>query len=147
LLTAKPLLRLISKNISWLSGSEVIQHAYFGCDGENAIILKEDCFSVWGNLKCLISESLFFKPYKLRSRKFSFFIFSQIAMWFLFGDIAIHYIVSIWSDSLMNSMNLLYIDCFTIVLPIAYTIFILESYSIIPISFLFYKRKFDPKEW
>lgn len=44
LLTANPLLRLISKNISWLSGSEVMQHAYLGCDGEKAIILKDDCF-------------------------------------------------------------------------------------------------------
>lgn len=31
-----------------------MQQAYFGWDGEKAIILKEDCFSVWGSLKCLI---------------------------------------------------------------------------------------------
>ena len=70
LLTAKPLLREISKNMSWLSGSHVIQHTYLGWEGEKAIILKEDCFYVWGSLKCLISESLVLRPYKLRSRKF-----------------------------------------------------------------------------
>jgi len=47
-----------------------MQHAYLGCDGENAIILNEDCFYVCGNLKCLISVSLFFKPYKLSNKKF-----------------------------------------------------------------------------
>jgi hypothetical protein len=47
-----------------------MQQAYLGCEGENAIILKDDCFSVCGSLKCLISESLFLSPYKLRSKKF-----------------------------------------------------------------------------
>ena len=54
LLTARPLLRLISRNMSWLSGYAVMQQAYLGCEGEKAMILKEDCFSVWGNLKCFI---------------------------------------------------------------------------------------------
>jgi hypothetical protein len=46
LLTASPLLLEISKNMSWLSGSAVMQQAYFGCEGEKAIILKVDCLSV-----------------------------------------------------------------------------------------------------
>lgn len=75
LLTANPLLLEISKNINWLSGYDVIQHTYFGCDGENAITLNDDCFYVCGNLKCFIYESLFFKPYKFNNKKFSFFIF------------------------------------------------------------------------
>lgn len=45
-LTARPLLREMSRNISWLSGSHVMQHTYFGCEGENVITLKEDCFYV-----------------------------------------------------------------------------------------------------
>lgn len=70
LLTANPLLLDISKNINWLSGYEVIQQTYFGCEGENAITLNDDCFYVCGSLKCLISESLFFNPYKFNRRKF-----------------------------------------------------------------------------
>lgn len=62
LLTASPLLLLISKNISWLSGSAVMQQAYLGWEGEKVIILNVDCLSVWGNLKCFISESLFLSP-------------------------------------------------------------------------------------
>lgn len=58
LLTASPLLLDMSKKINWFSGSPVRQQAYFGCDGANAIILNVDCFSVCGNLKCLIYESL-----------------------------------------------------------------------------------------
>lgn len=54
LLTARPLLLEMSKNISWFSGSPVRQQAYLGCDGAKAMILKVDCFSVCGNLKCLI---------------------------------------------------------------------------------------------
>ena len=54
LLTASPRLREMSRNISWLSGSEVMQQAYFGWEGENVIILKVDCLSVWGSLKCFI---------------------------------------------------------------------------------------------
>lgn len=62
LLTARPRLLEMSKNINWLSGSAVMQQAYLGWDGEKAIILKVDCLSVWGNLKCFISESLFLRP-------------------------------------------------------------------------------------
>lgn len=70
LLTARPLLLEISKNISWLWGSDVMQQRYFGWEGEKAINLKEDCFYVWGSLKCLISESLVLSPYKLSNKKF-----------------------------------------------------------------------------
>lgn len=44
LLTASPLLLDISKNMSWLWGSEVIQQRYLGWEGENAISLNDDCF-------------------------------------------------------------------------------------------------------
>ena len=54
LLTAKPLLLEISKKINRFYGSPVKQHAYFGCEGANAIILNVDCFYVCGSLKCLI---------------------------------------------------------------------------------------------
>lgn len=62
LLTARPLLLDMSRNMSWFSGSPVRQHAYLGCEGAKAIILKVDCFSDWGSLKCLISESRVFNP-------------------------------------------------------------------------------------
>ena len=56
-----------------------------------------------------------------------------MAIWFLVGDMAIHYILYIWSESLINSMVLVYIHCLTIVFPTAYTILNLLSYSMIPI--------------
>lgn len=47
-----------------------MQHKYFGCDGENAISLNDDCFYVWGSLKCFIYESRVLSPYKLSNKKF-----------------------------------------------------------------------------
>lgn len=70
LLIARPRLREMSKYINWLWGYAVIQQRYFGWDGEKAISLNDDCFYVWGSLKCLIYVSLVLSPYKLRSRKF-----------------------------------------------------------------------------
>lgn len=70
LLMASPRLRDMSKYISWLWGYEVIQQRYLGWEGENAMSLKDDCFSVCGSLKCLIYVSLVLSPYKLRSKKF-----------------------------------------------------------------------------
>jgi hypothetical protein len=62
LLTASPRLRDMSRNMSWLSGSAVMQQAYLGWEGEKAMILKVDCLSVCGSLKCFIYESLFLRP-------------------------------------------------------------------------------------
>ncbi len=62
LLIANPLLLEMSKNISWLCGYDVIQQMYFGWEGLNAISLNDDCFYVWGSLKCFISVSLVFNP-------------------------------------------------------------------------------------
>jgi hypothetical protein len=70
-----------------------------------------------------------------------------MAIWLRVGESAMHSMLSMPSDNRMNSIVRVYRDCLTMALPTVYTIFIRPSYSIMPISFLLSRVKFEPKAW